>query len=99
MKALSGYVLSEEADKDIVSIFEFTFKEFGIKQANFYLTEMENLFFQLGKNPFIGKKRNELRKDLMSIVYDSHVIFYHIEKKQIRIVRVLHGCQDIPKQF
>ncbi len=30
MNSLTGYVLSEKADNDIVLIFEYTFKEFGI---------------------------------------------------------------------
>lgn len=49
MRSLSGYVLSSEAYRDIVDIFDYTYEEFGIDQVNFYLSEMENLFFLLVK--------------------------------------------------
>ncbi|MFD1615673.1 type II toxin-antitoxin system RelE/ParE family toxin [Gelatiniphilus marinus] len=36
---------------------------------------------------------------LYSITEQGHVIFYRILKNHIRIVRVLHGSKDMPKQF
>lgn len=93
------YVLSEEADLDIDSIFDYTEREHSFNQAIKYLLSLETIFENLVKNPNIGRKRNEIKIGLYSIVEQEHVIFYRILKNHVRIVRVLHGSKDIPKQF
>ena len=93
------YILSEIADKDLEDIFDYTFDEFGFDQAEKYLLEIEEIFQNLNANPQIGKKRDEIKQDLYSFPKDNHIIFYRILDNHIRIVRVLHGSQDIPKYF
>ena len=93
------YILSEIADKDLEGIFDYTFDEFGFDQAEKYLLEIEEIFQNLIINPQIGKKRDEIKQGLYSFPKDNHIIFYRILDNHIRIVRVLHGSQDIPKYF
>lgn len=93
------YILSEIADKDLEDIFDYTLDEFGFDQAEKYLLEIEEIFQNLIINPQIGKKRDEIKQDLYSFPKDNHIIFYRILDNHIRIVRVLHGSQDIPKYF
>lgn len=91
------YELTEDADHDIESIFEYTLSNFGEQQAFSYLGEMENLFNQLCSEPKMGRERNEIRKGLRSISYVSHVIFYRTVKDRIRILRVMHSSRDIKR--
>ena len=93
------YILSEIADKDLEDIFDYTVDEFGFDQAEKYLLEIEEIFQNLIVNPQIGKKRDEIKQGLYSFPKDNHIIFYRILDNHIRIVRVLHGSQDIPKYF
>ena len=93
------YILSEIADKDLEDIFDYTFDEFGFDQAEKYLLEIEEIFQNLIINPQIGKKRDEIKQGLYSFPKDNHIIFYRILDNHIRVVRVLHGSQDIPKYF
>lgn len=93
------YVLSKIADKDLEDIFDYTSDEFGFEQAEKYLLEIEEIFQNLILNPQLGKKRDEIKKDLYSFPKDNYVIFYKILNKSIRIVRVLHGSRDVPKYF
>ena len=93
------YILSEIADKDLEDIFDYTFDEFGFEQAEKYLLEIEEIFQNLIINPQIGKKRDEIKQGLYSFPKDNHIIFYRILDNHIRVVRVLHGSQDIPKYF
>ncbi len=93
------YVLSEEADFDLDSIFDYTSTEFGFNQAIDYLSELEMLFDKLAKTPTIGKARNEIKIGLFSFPMRSHIIFYRVMGNHIRIVRVLYGGKDLVKNF
>lgn len=87
--ALSEYRLSEEADKDIEGIFDYTLETFGFDQAVKYLTDLENILSGLPLNPEMGKARSEIKLGLRSFPFVSHVVFY----------RVLHASRDVPKFF
>lgn len=97
--ALSEYRLSEEADKDIEDIFDYTLETFGIDQAVEYLTNLENILTSLPLNPEMGKARSEIKIGLRSFPFVSHIVFYRIMPDHIRIVRFLHANRDIPKFF
>ena len=93
------YELSSEADRDISDIFDYTENEFGLDQAVAYVSAFDECFSQLLDNPELGRSRDEIRGNLRSLNYESHVVFYRILKDHIRIVRILHGSRDLPKHF
>tara|TARA_R110002072_G_scaffold156247_2_gene306726 strand:+ start:1446 stop:1748 length:303 start_codon:yes stop_codon:yes gene_type:complete len=98
MKLLS-YKLSKNADFDLEEVFEYTEITHGFDKAVIYLTDLENLFENLVLHPEIGRQRNEIKKDLFSITEQEHTVFYRILLNHIRIVRVLHGSRDLPRNF
>lgn len=91
------YELSQEADKDLEDIFDYTVDKFGTDQAIAYVSSFEDVFIRLADNPETGRTRGEIRADLRSFVKESHVIFYSILKGRIRIVRILHCSRDVIK--
>lgn len=96
---IKHYVLSDAADLDIDAIFDYTEREHSFNQAIKYLLSLENVFESLVINPRIGRARNEIKLGLFSIAEQEHIVFYRILKNHVRVVRVLHGSKDIPKQF
>ncbi|WP_026755266.1 type II toxin-antitoxin system RelE/ParE family toxin [Sediminibacter sp. Hel_I_10] len=94
---MNHYILSKKTQEDIEAIYEFGVYKFGQDQALNYLIELRNHFELLLKNPEIGKQRDEIKDGLYSFPYASHIIFYRIVKKHLRIVRVLHGSRDLRK--
>ena len=94
---LKSFLLSKDADADLDDIFDYTEAEHGFNQAVKYLSDLDNLFGQLVKNPNLGKERKEIKKGIYSIVEQEHIIFYEIRVEYILIARVLHGRRDIPK--
>ncbi len=93
------YELSLEADQDISDIFDYTESEFGLDQAVTYVSVFDECFTSLLDNPELGRSRDEVCMNLRSLNYETHVVFYRILKEHIRIVRILHGSRDIPKNF
>lgn len=90
-------LLSLEAEKDLVDIFEYSLIEFGVDKAESYTLSFQDAFDLLGENPVVGKKRDEIKSGLRSIVKEEHIIFYRIMNDQILIVRILHSSRDIKR--
>ncbi|NEN23273.1 type II toxin-antitoxin system RelE/ParE family toxin [Cryomorpha ignava] len=98
-KILNSYILSNKADSDLDEIFDYTFDEHGFNQAVKYLSDLESLFWQLVKNPKLGRERRDLKNEILSITEQGHTVFYRIHQDYILIVRVLHGNKDIPRSL
>ncbi len=94
-----SYDLTEQAEQDLEDIFDYTVSEFGVDQAIRYVSEFEGVFENLAANTELGRERNEVRKGLRSFAKNSHVIFYRILKKRVRILRILHSSRDLVKFF
>lgn len=92
---MSLYKLSKAAAIDVQNIFEYSYLEFGLSQADSYLFKLENALKLLAINPLFGRQRNEIKKGLYSIPEAEYLIFYRILKNYIRIVRILHNKRDL----
>jgi len=93
------YRLSVASAKDVSDIYDYTLLKFGDQQAIKYLNGLDERLNFLADYPNSGRLREEVRKGLMSFAYNKHVIFYRVMRYGIKVVRVLHGSMDIPKQF
>jgi toxin ParE1/3/4 len=96
---INKYILSQEADFDLEEIFEYSYAEFGLNQAIKYLGEIDDVFIKIVNTPEIGRTRNELKKGLYNVPIGMHIVFYTILTDHVRIVRVLYGGRDLPKNF
>ena len=92
---MTDYVISPEAEIDLLDIFDFTVEEWGDAQAEKYLYELYTVFDRLVVRPMIGRARPEHGEDLRSFPSGAHVIFYFIWNDQVSIVRVLHASRDV----
>lgn len=93
------YELSQDADDDLVRIYDYTSEQFGNEQAIKYLTGLEDIFQNLCKNPLSGRNRNEIAEGIRSISFVSHVVFYKLKEEKLLIVRVLHASRDVTRYF
>jgi len=58
---------------------------------------IEQGIMQLLDNPYIGKARPEIKKDLRSLQIQKHLIFYRVDTEYIDIVGILHSLMDSGK--
>lgn len=97
---MAGYSLSVKAAAGLDGIHEYTILNFGLKQAQTYLSGLHELFQTLAKNPLHGRSAGELSPGLRRLEYQSHNVFYKpraTRGKSVQIVRVLHQSMDIQK--
>jgi len=86
---MENYELSKAADKDFENIFEYGLDTFGLDQALAYQSGMKQRFVELAKQPKLYQAVEDIRVGYRRSVYGKHSIYYRIESKGIRIMRIL----------
>ena len=94
-----NYVLSQEAELDLVDIYDYSLEEWGTAQADIYLRGLYDAFATSSRFPAKGRLRLDLGFDVRSVLYKSHIIFYVEAVAGIAIVRVMHHARDIDEEF
>ena len=94
---MAVYRLSSKAAADLDRIHDYTILNFGLKQAQEYLSGLHERFKTLAENPMLGRSASDLSPGLRRSEYQSHVAFYVQREKGIWIVRVLHQSMDVKR--
>jgi toxin ParE1/3/4 len=87
---VAAFRFSRRAEADLLSIGDYTLRTWGIKQAAFYLHELEHCCQMLADNPALGRHCDEVRPGLRRFEQGKHVVFYRRERRDILISRILH---------
>ncbi|HUM05405.1 MAG TPA: type II toxin-antitoxin system RelE/ParE family toxin, partial [Terriglobales bacterium] len=77
---MAEFRLSRRAEADLLSIGEYTIREWGITQAARYLTELETCCQMLADNPALGRTCDYVRPGLRRHEHGKHVLFYRQER-------------------
>ena len=87
---MGNYSLSGSASIDLIGIYKFGKKRFGMQQAQKYLFSLEKFMKELAKNPELARDASMFAHNLKYYNYKAHVIFYVINNSNsIYIIRVL----------
>lgn len=94
-----GYLLTPAAEQDLRDIVFSSYDRFGLKQALATQQRIEQLLHNLGENPGVGHRRDDLSPAGRELRYQTalkrFVIVYQPDVKPIRVVAVLDGVRDI----
>jgi toxin ParE1/3/4 len=86
--------LSKAAQRDIDAMHAYGIANFGKPVADAYSKQLLDLLDLLQDNPRMGRERSEFNSELRTLRYRSHLIFYKLNQRGIRIHRILHGSQN-----
>jgi toxin ParE1/3/4 len=64
-----------------------------------WIERLEGECQKLAAMPGMGRRREELGRDLRSFAVGNYLIFYRDHPDRLEIVRVLHGARDIQSLF
>lgn len=86
------YLFTEESQRDLIQIRQFTLEHWGPKQSIDYLTDLKKTLQLLAEMPAMGKNCFEdCGKDVYRFPFGSHVIYYlTMSDNEIVIVAILH---------
>ena len=63
--------------------------------ADKLLLKIERTLSMLASNPDAGTSRPELGGNLQSFPTSGYTLFYKYDRKQLNLIRVLHGSMDV----
>lgn len=90
--------LSPRARTDLEEIWIYIARD-SSGAADRFLDRIYEMCQKLAHAPGMGRRREELGRDLRSFPVGSQVIFYRRAKAGIEVVRVLSGCRDLDSLF
>lgn len=83
------YKLSLEAEDDIIRIFEYGLRQFGVLQAVKYYDMLFECFNKIASNPFMFPVNTNYKKIDRYCVCGVDTIYYNIKGVQIDIVTII----------
>ena len=97
---MSGIVLSPKAKADLSEIWDYTYSEWGVEQAEKYILDlwsaMQEQTLELTKSVDIG----DVRKGYRKVRSGSHVVFFQTTNDGvIDVVRILHQKMDFDRHL
>jgi toxin ParE1/3/4 len=87
---LPVFLLSPTAEEDLLDVAAYTLRTWGERQADRYLSALENACRQLAEKPLLGRPCDEISAGLRRMEQGSHVIFYRQKSGGILVSRILH---------
>lgn len=85
--------LTPKAEEDLEAIWEYSFRQFGIVQADAYIGRIAAVFDVLAMHD-IGTHRAELGDNIYSLPVEQHMIYFVSSHSVITIIRILSQFQD-----
>ena len=92
-------ILSPEADRDLLEIWERLSQAISAAIADKQLREIERLCLAISDWPEYGRSREDVRKGLRSVPVGRYVVFYRPTNDAVELVRVLDERRDVDAIF
>ncbi len=93
---MTGYVLSEDADRDLDDIWEYIAQD-NIDAADRWIGKLFDAFEAIRRTPSIGHSRQDLTNyPVLFFPVGAYLIIYRAIRAPVEIVAVTQGARDIP---
>ena len=91
---MANYKLSNEAKNDLIRIYQYGVKYFGVTQADKYFNNFFNYFEIISQRPFSFEGVNHIKQGYRRCICGVDSIYYRINKNEVEIMAII-GKQDI----
>ncbi|HGN8993483.1 TPA: type II toxin-antitoxin system RelE/ParE family toxin [Klebsiella michiganensis] len=85
--------LTPKAEEDLETIWDYSFRQFGVAQADEYIGRLAAIFDVLATHE-IGTPRPELGENICSLPVEKHMIYFISSYSAVTIIRILSQSQD-----
>lgn len=89
------YILSAEAEEDIIGIAEYGVRNFGTPHARRYHDELFETLHLIARHPGMARERHEIQPPVRIHPFKAHLIVYMVgEDDIVFVIRVRHCHED-----
>jgi len=97
---MAKYELTNKAVEDLTDIWNYTFENWSVRQADKYYQLLIESFTEIAENPILGKNFDAIIESLKGFKVGRHIVFYReTERKRIEIIRILHDRMDLKNRI
>ena len=89
------YRLTSAAEKDLIEIFEYTTRQWGIAQADKYAGEIEDCLSAIVKCRVHARAFHVADIKLLILRCKSHYIFFMESEEWFDVLAILHTSRDL----
>jgi toxin ParE1/3/4 len=90
---------SRAAERDLVSIRNFSIERFGAVVARDYFFSFEDAFALLCRHPYAGQSLESVRPGIRKLTHRQHRILYEVLGDRVLILRILHHAMSLDDRF
>ncbi len=91
---MAEYRLTPAAERDLEAIWIYTWRRWGVEQANGYIDILTAAFAELAESPRTAPACDQIRPGYRRRSVERHMIYFRITAYGIAIIRVLHERMD-----
>jgi toxin ParE1/3/4 len=91
--------ISAAAETDLDAIWLHIAKDSPAHADHFLERLISTIKSTLATAPLAGRSRDEFGAGLRSFPAENYLVFYHIRKGVVEIVRIIHGARDLGAIF
>jgi len=97
---MSEVVLSPKAKADLSEIWDYTYSEWGVEQAEKYVRDLWTVMQEQTSDYTKSVDIGDVRKGYRKVRAGSHVIFFKVTRNGvIDVVRILHQKMDFDRHL
>jgi toxin ParE1/3/4 len=96
---MAEYRLAPAAERDLETIWTYTYHQWGINQANRYLDRLAKAFSDLAHAPMAAPSCDHIRRGYRYRHIERHVVYFRITDYGIAVVRILHERMNPPNHL
>lgn len=96
---MSVIILSPRAKLDLSEIWDYTFSQWGVGQAEKYVRELWSAMECTASDPTKSVDIGDVRRRYRKFRAGSHVIFFKLTDAGIDVVRILHQRMDFERHL
>ncbi len=91
--------LQQRAKQDLQEIWGYSFRTWGMRQADLYYDALVDGIEGLIDQPEMGMTRDDLRRGYRQLQIHRHLVFYRLTPTRIRVIRVLGVKMDVDRHL
>ena len=97
---MSGVVLSPKAKAGLSDVWDYTYSEWGVDQAEKYIRELWATMQEQTRDLTKSVDSGDVRKGYRKVRSGSHVIFFKVTRDGVVVVvRILHQKMDFDRHI